>query len=366
MMKASDRRKLYSEEIKKRQEEGYARKDGSGRFKSIFIDTFEKSKLWKCSEAEHSINIVPYLAGKQNPHVAEGKPTYILDIYRHAKVGVNEDSYICMKKTYDKPCPICEYQAKLRKESDGSDASEDYIKSFNAGRRAIYNVHCLDSAKEEAKGIQIWEVSHFLFEKEILEIAKKKRGGGFVYFADIDDGKIVSFRRTGSSVGTKFTAIEFEERDAPISDELIESALCLDEMIYIPDYEEVKNAFYSLIKVDDVEEEEEETTRKPKITLKAETNKEEDVEIKDTPETVDTTEEDCPFGYEFGKDFDRNPECDTCLYDDEVIYRDCELLCAELRVARKNKVVVKEETKEIGTEDKHYKLESSVSKRRRG
>src|SRR5574337_1937468 len=115
-MKPSERRAAMKQEMADRHKESYDRKDDSGRFKSIFIkDAVSGITMWKCSEDEHFINIIPYIAGANNPNVKPGKFAYNLDIFVHRKVGVNEDSYICLARTYNKPCPICEHQAEQRK-----------------------------------------------------------------------------------------------------------------------------------------------------------------------------------------------------------------------------------------------------------
>lgn len=242
-MKPSERRKQMKEEMTSRLQDSYNSKDGSGKFKSIFIkEAIGNVPFWKASEEEHFINIIPFFAGKNNPNVKEGKLTHTLDIQVHRKVGVNEDSYICLARTFGKKCPICEEQAELRKQDD---YDEKYVKTLNPTRRVIYNVEVLDSDKEQRKGIQLFEVSHWLFEKELVELAKKPKGGGFILFSDPDEGKTVFFRKKGNGpTNTEYKAFRFEDRTEPVSDEILDAALVLDEIIHIPTYDEVKNAFY--------------------------------------------------------------------------------------------------------------------------
>lgn len=253
-MKPSERRKQMKEEMAQRMQESYNSKDDSGRYKPIFV----KSKLgnipkWKCQEGEHFINIIPFISGKQNPNVAPGSLAYMLDIWAHGKVGINEDSFVCLQRSYGRPCPICEAQAEIRKQEN---YDEKFVKSMNPSRRVVYNIECLDSTTEIAKKLQYWEVSHFLFEKELSEVAKKPKGGGFVLFAHPDEGKQIFFRKSGSGpTNTKYSGFQFMDRTAPISDELLDSALCLDEMIHIPTYEEVYNA-YNGIEISEEEQEE--------------------------------------------------------------------------------------------------------------
>jgi len=327
-MKASDRRKGYAEALKKRQEDSYSRKDDSGKYKTIWGEG-KKLPFWKCTDAEHSINIIPFYAGKNHPYNIEGEPTYLLDAWVHYKVGANEDSYICLNRMYKEACPICEYQTKLRKAANDSDDPESFkkeIDALNPKRRAIYNIQCLDSNKEIDKGVQVWDVSHFLFERELLEISRKKRGGGFVYFSDPDDGKIISFIRKGSGpTTTEFAAIEFEERDEVISDELLDAAYPLDELVHRPSYAEVKAAFLGIPIAKVLDEDKEDTSSRKS---KRNAPKEEDVDD-DTDEDVDDdipddddTDEDiedeelpddvCPSNHDFAADFDKTNDCEGC------------------------------------------------------
>lgn len=323
-MKASERRKLYQREMAKRTEESYNTKDNSGKFGNIFRKDLKEVTFFKLSNDEHYIDIIPYLAGPNNPKLAEGEPGYFLDIWIHRSVGVNENSYVCMQRSYNKPCPICEYQKKLkeRQEEEG-DELEDEIKALNPTRRAIYNIVCRTSAKEEKKGVQVWEVAHFSFEKELAERAKKKKGGGFIPFADPDEGKTISFRVTKAGTrDVKISAIEFEDRDTAISDEELESAHCLDELIELPDEEELKSIFFG--KINKEEEEEEERPRARNKAKEAEEekprrrrNKEEEEEDVPDPEELSDGDDECPFDGTFGEDHDSLRACKKCDKWDE-------------------------------------------------
>ena len=328
-MNASERRKAMKNEMKQRQEESHSRKDDSGKFKKIFLESLKKDDFWKSTEGDHSIDIIPYIAGANNPHVKEGKAAYILDVWVHRKVGVNEDDFICLSRTYNDPCPICEYQNELRKQAKNSDDPESFdeeIKELNPTRRAIYNISSHDK-KDDPDDVKIWDVSHYLFEKELLEAAKKKRGGGFVLFADPDEGKIVSFRQVGEKKQMTFKAFEFEDRNEVIPDELLEKAQCLDMLIHIPSYEEVQTAFQGRAVEEEtkVREEVKETRSSRREStedkhykldkdtkldkVKEEVKKNEPEDVKD-PNT-------CPADHEFGSDNNKFDECEKCDCFDE-------------------------------------------------
>ncbi len=316
-MKAKDRRELYRKESKERHEENYNSSNDSGRFRGIF-DPAKKTgvKFWACKEDDHEIYMVPYVVGKQHPKLKEGKSDFALSVFVHRGVGINEDSFICLNRTYRQKCPICEYQAELR---DNDKADEEEIKALNPTKRTIYNIVCLDTTKEEEKGVQVFDVSNWLFTLPLEDLAHKKKGGGEVAYADIDEGKIISFRKKGSKRNTEFTAFEFKDRP-DISDEILDSAVCLDDLLYIPTYEEVDKAFWET-----KEEETTSTQHKPKeeTTSTQRKPKEEATSVKEAISTEKKKDDDdvhinddgieeCPSGAVFGTDFNEYEECRSC------------------------------------------------------
>jgi len=345
-MDAKTRRKLYREEVRKAQEESYTTKDDSGKFKSVFRDI--PGGLWKCKEGSHSINILPFIAGKNNPNRSEGKPTYLLDIFIHTKVGVNEDSYLCLNRTYKgkKDCPICEYQAKLRKQEEYDEAE---VKALSPTRRAVYNIQVLDDKKESDR-VRVFDVSHYLFEKELIERAEGMKGGR-VLFAHPDEGKVITFKRRGKGpTDTKYAPFDFEPREEEITDELLDKVLCLDDYLIIPTYEEVAQAFFGKeesgplrkAKNEQLEEEppvkqmlEEEVEKEEKVKTEGKL-KEEEGEVGEFME--------CPYGYEFAVDIDSYDECLSCE-----VYGDClseyEAIQADKEERRKSRAAAKESAK---------------------
>ena len=319
-LSAKERRDLYKKEMDARHKESFNSKDDTGRFKSIY-DPSKKSGIsfWKPKEDDHEISIVPYVTGKMDPKLREGSSAIVLIVFVHRGVGVNEDSYICLNRTYGERCPICEHQKELR---DDDTADDETIKALNPTKRAIYNIVCMDSPKETAKGVQVWDVSHYLFTVPLEEQAHKKKGGGEVPYAHHEKGKLISYRQKGTKRSLEFTAFEFGDRE-PLSDEILEGAYCLDELLYKPTYQEVHDAFWAGPEEKESHREEEAPPRAPKST-----------EPEDVPEEV--TQEppprksltksrgeekpaeekkkftDCPNGAAFGKDFNEYEECRPC------------------------------------------------------
>ena len=234
-MNTKERREKYEESLRRKQEEDFKRRNDSGRFKSIFKDDVQKELFWKCGEGPHIIDIIPYFAGEGNPHAKEGDYVASLDIYRHAKIGPNENSYICLSRTFGDPCPVCELQTEMRALGTYDDAE---VKALNASRRLIYNIHVLDNEVEKKKGIRIWEVSQFLFGQELDDLADNV--GRKVHYASHKVGRSISFKRKGSGpTNTKFSAFEFVERKQVPSDAILDAALTLEDLMYFPKYDEI-------------------------------------------------------------------------------------------------------------------------------
>ena len=338
-------RSAMKKSLAKKQASSEQSKDDRGKFHGIFRDDIQGLSLWKpeSSEDAHEFDIVPYQAGENDPDkkINPGDFTYTLILWVHRGIGINEDSFICLAKTYNKKCPVCEYQARLR----DTDASDDEIKKWNPTRRTYYNVLVYDSEKEQSKGVQVFDIAHYYLEPELLALSRPRSRGGAetgekIYFASPDqDGKTISFIKEGKGLGTKYKAIKFLDRDYDLEEDIINTAHCIDKIIHIPSYDEVKEALDSglsegdegsfKIKEEDIPSEgvrrrgrsaapksEEEVPKEVKEEVKEEeTLKEEKQEVK--KEETDSDKVVCPDANgTFGVDIEKLGACAKCdLWD---------------------------------------------------
>ena len=229
-------------------------------------------KFFSPKEGRNRINIIPYtIKTKNHPLVKKGEfeigdKDYVMDIWTHRGVGPSEATVLCLKNTYGKPCPICEQSALLRKQGKEEEAG-----ALKPSRRVFYNVQDLKNPDE----LMVFEASHFLFEKELIDEARDDEEGGFVDFADEETGKEIKFRCNKVSKGgfefNEFKSFSFEERDENIPDELLENAISFDEILNVPTYEEAEKILYG---ADDDDEEDEDEAPAKKSSKKV--SKEED------------------------------------------------------------------------------------------
>jgi len=287
----SSRRELYGKSTRERVKRTYDQSEPSGG--GIFKENLTDVTFWKCKEGDHLIDIIPYFAGPNDPdpEVAEGTDTYKLEVFAHGGLGPNDQMVVCLAKTFNKKCPICEDRKRLLNEAS---PDEELINSLKVSRfpRVIYNIVCYDSSEEENKGVQVWHTSSYLMERYLVELARnpRVRSGGIEAFTDFshidsDKGKSISFTRKGTGTNTQFIGHKFVDRDYDIPDEALEKAHTLDQLIHIPTYDEV----YKLYHGED-DEETEEKPEKSSVSLR-ERKKEKRVPDKELDEEDDDSEE---------------------------------------------------------------------------
>lgn len=287
-------------------------------------------KFYKADDDVHDIIIVPYvIKTEDHPLVKKRKAKvgdldYVLDLEVHQNVGPEEKSVICPKRNFNMECPICEeYDA----------ASEESREGFKTSRRVIYNI--VDVNKPE-KGLQLLAVSHWLFEKELLDEAKAiSKADEFLDFASIGEGYVISFRGTKDSFKnnsfTKYKSFKFEVRDQGLvemydKERWDEKSLSLDEFMVLYTYDEIKDILYGVESNDEPEEKNE----------RKEVSRNEEKEVDDREERRRRRREreekeekedniKCPHGLKFGIDTDKEKVCDSCD-----IWDKCDVECAKL------------------------------------
>ena len=271
----------------KRYQSSYASKGSGGNGKKQVMDWKKVDgdvTFFSASEGKNRINIIPYIIKNKNHPLVKsgdmeiGDTDYVMDVYVHRGVGASEGSVICLKETYGKPCPICEQMALLRKQGKNDEAGD-----LKPSRRVFYNV---ENTKEPGK-LQVFETSHYLFEKELIDEARDDEEGGFIDFADPVKGKEIKFRankvKKNKFEFTEYKSFSFEDRDEPVSDELLESAISFDEIMTVPTYEEVEKMFYGT----DDDDEEEKSVKKSKHHDEDEDDDEQEEKLKKSKKSVE-------------------------------------------------------------------------------
>jgi hypothetical protein len=230
-------------------EKSYQTKDTFGFGKGVLIQNlpFPEARI---KNGDHSFDIVAYEAGDNDPHNEKGAPVYYYDCWVHMSIGPNNDSYVCLARQFNKPCYPCIHRDMMVKNG----ADEEDVKKLYASRRCFYYIILYDTPQEEAKGPQITQLSHHLFEKQLAAQSKNPTKlqaalGEFIAVASPlkgpRGGRTIHFTHTGKGANTRIEGLRLIERDYVIPDEILEmvNKHPIDSLIHIPSYEEVKEVF---------------------------------------------------------------------------------------------------------------------------
>ena len=285
--------------LAKRYAKSYESRDqgggGSGVFRWRELD--DNVKFFQPTAGRGRINIIPYvIKTKNHPLVKKGEfeigdLDYLMDIWTHRMVGPSDSTVLCLKKTFGKPCPICEQAESLKKNGKEKEAGE-----LKPSRRCFYNVEDLKNNPGE---VMVFEVSHFLFEKELIDEARGDDSDeGFIAFADPDDGKEIKYRcqkiQRGGFEFNEYKSFSFEDRDEPLSEDLLEKAISFDAIMTIPTYEEAQAILYGADEDDDdADDDEKPSKKKPATPEKKKPSKpaDDDEEDEEDPDMGDDEED---------------------------------------------------------------------------
>lgn len=210
-----------------------------------YLELPKDTQLFKLKPGIMYIDIIPFIAGKDNPNASEGMKHWERTFFVHNGIGVDNSKVLCAAKTFGEKCPICEFrEANASKAARDEDVYEQ-IKALEPKKRQLFNV--IDT-KAPDKGIQIWNESYHLFGKDLYsEVRNADERDHWDEFYYLKNGWTLKIgveersynRRSFSAVDT----IHFRERDKDYPDEMSEDAPCLDECLIVPDYDDLKKTF---------------------------------------------------------------------------------------------------------------------------
>jgi hypothetical protein len=265
---AKDRLKSMRE--RQRREKDAVSRGGGSRYLSL-ADQKDVKFLNVEKDTRYKIAIIPFqISGRlidgaysdEGESFEKGEWWYKVHVFFHRDVGVNRDRVVCRAKTFGKACPICEYASTLpREEAKGL---------FPAPNPMVYyNVIDLEAKKPE---ILIFGANHSFFEQEAWGEAKASGEDsitdvGIKFRAEEDSFRGSKFLRFKS-----FTCLDW---DGP-TEEQMDSAFPLDEMVKEPTYEYVKALFEGEVAGDKEDEDEDEKPSRSRSRSRKQEDEDED------------------------------------------------------------------------------------------
>jgi len=202
------------------------------------------------------MDIIPYIVSVNNHPDKEngaekGEQWYYRPFKIHRNIGADNEAVVCLT-SIGKKCPICEYRAKLMKQGNADKKETDAIRPSS---RALYNIKPKDKKAEDA--IHIWDISEYCFQDQLeTEVSENEK---YENFPDLEDGLTLNIRFSSETVGAskpfaKANRIDFEERDEPYDESILEEVADLDKVLNILSYEELEKKFLEMTEEDDADE----------------------------------------------------------------------------------------------------------------
>jgi hypothetical protein len=204
--------KQYEDNTTKKQ----AKKEKTFDLKNYFSTFFPKTE----KKAKKVVRILPAADGESSPFV---------ELHVHS-VEINGEfkKFVCLKHTYDKPCPFCEAREQLYSKTDTDEVtgkpfnkSESQIESdrnvakkYNS--RKMYVVKLIERGKED-EGIKFWRFNHDSRGSGTMDkimIILEEEG----YFIDPKEGKDITIHLGRDQKGNAaITSITANKDNTPIS-----------------------------------------------------------------------------------------------------------------------------------------------------
>lgn len=198
------------------------------------------------------------------------KGAFAKEIWKHVNVGADGNTYLCLDQMFGKTCPVCEHIRKLKRENPNDDA----IKELAVQRRFLLFVVDTTSVETEKEGPKWFDCPPTIYQ-QICSLSIDKRTGKRIDPTDPEDGRDIEFTRFDGK-RTSYGSFELKRTD-PIPKSWYEDLPSFDDILLIPDAEEVAKAVFGVLedKSDREEQHEGETTKKSRARFRSERSEEE-------------------------------------------------------------------------------------------
>lgn len=254
-----------------------------GKRSKIFKDDVD-IEIYRPKAGKHIIDVIPYAAGDNDVVSSQGEETYTF-AYESHRIGANNGVEVICPGMFDKPCPVCEMVSSM-----DWDTEEDLIRQYKSRKRNLYNVIVHTSKEEKAKGIQVFDAANFYFESQIVEIAVVAARDGeeetIIDFAHPKKGKSIRWTIKSGNPFDEWKGHAFLDRNYKIDKDILRQAYCLDELIVIKSYNEIKKILDGVLEEENnsTSKEEEENINFSEIIRKLE-------DVEDMEELIDLVDD---------------------------------------------------------------------------
>jgi len=265
-MKKSIRKKIEQQIVNNERNRDKELSDRQDILNSEVMEKYGLTK-WTPAEGDNFIQLLPM------PEIEEGSKlssliiktaAFKFPLWVHWRVGPNQDSFLCLRKMFDEPCPVCEEFMRRRANNEEWDNMKHLSVPNSPNRWLFYMVDVAEPDKIEENGVQVFLCPVTVEREMSSRMVEKTRSGEIVKLrflpSDPDEARIFKFHREGTDLNTKYLECEYLDPDTTegkpeeLPDEFYNNP-SFEEILRKPSYEEMKKALFGGL-VDDDEEEE--------------------------------------------------------------------------------------------------------------
>lgn len=218
-------------------------------------------------EGPYTLDFLCFVTKAGNPYAEEGQDHFERTFYIHKGVGPNNSWVICPKKTAKKACPVCEDVSRLRSETDDDDEEgQKAIKMMLPKERQLFVLR--DTKSDNPDNILVWDFSFHMFGKQLEAAVKdEEEEAEAEFFACAEGGSTlrVGFDEKSFNKAKYYEtrSVRFKKR-ADLPENIADDMPCLDDLLVIQSYDQLKSLYMQELGDDDDEKKEDKKEEKPK------------------------------------------------------------------------------------------------------
>jgi len=268
------------------------REKSSGDFSTLF-NLPEGIKMYEIKSAgTYYLDAIPYITKEGNEFAKAGKYWWVKSFWVHRQIGVNNEWVVCLAKTFRKPCPCCEFRAKLGDDPEADAKTADALKP---SQRLIFNMVDL---KKDKNTVQLLHMPDWYFGRalrQVLDAEFEDHEDNMEEFYMPEGGSYMKCRAEPADAGYSgynVVRIDFKARKEDLDEDILEQAANLDDILVVKDYDELKEMLYAAPADDDDDEDEPKKKKTKKKTKKKEDDDADDDDDLDNDDDDDLDNDD--------------------------------------------------------------------------
>ena len=270
------------------------REKSSGDFSTLF-KLPEGMKMYNIKSADtYFLDVIPYITKEGNEFAKAGKYWWVRSFWVHRGIGVNDEWVVCLAKTFRKPCPCCEFRAKLQ---DDPEVDEKTVEALKPSNRLIFNMRDL---KKDKNTVQLLHMPDWYFGKalrQVLDAEFEDHENNMDEFFLPEGGSYMKCRAEaaeGGFSGYNVVRIDFKARKEDLDDDILEQAANLDDILIVKEYDELKEMLYAAPadKDDDDDDDDDDDAEEPKKKKRKKTSKKKKKDDDDDDDDIDDVTDD--------------------------------------------------------------------------